>query len=306
MSGMRTESPHQTTILAVDDDPVALTMIEALLQRLGYATQSARSGEDALERLGAGFEPSVILLDREMPGLNGIDVVRRLKESRDLARIPVIMVTGSDDPDEIREGIDAGVFYYLQKPTDARILSSVLTAALRQAEQSAMLMVDKKSTRGFELTEATKMTFRTMEDAAALAGFVANYFSDPDRCVDGIAALLFNAVEHGICGIGFEEKGRLLDDGRLRDEIRTRLSDKPDSHAVATVSRRADGVFLLVDDPGNGFDWREYTAIEISRSGASHGRGIARAKATAFDELKYNETGTRAIAFMRTSADFDW
>lgn len=296
----------EVTILAVDDDPVALLMIEGLLVKLGYQTRTATNGQEALQILSEGGAISTILLDREMPGLSGVDVVRRLKADRLWARIPVIMVTGADDPDQIREGIDAGVFYYLQKPADARILSSVLMAALRQAEQSRLLQSGEASTRGFDLTEAAKVEFRTMEDAAAMAGFMANYFPDPDRAVEGLAALFFNAVEHGICAIGFEAKGQLLADGRLKDEIQQRLAARRDMRARATLARRADGVMVLVDDPGQGFNARDFLTVDLARSGAAHGRGILRAKTMHFDDLKYNDQGNRAVAFMRKQPAFEW
>ena len=299
-------TPAAATLLAVDDDPVALLMIEGLLVNLGYQARTAASGEEALVLLSQGLGIRAILLDREMPGMNGVEVVRRLKANRSLARIPVIMVTGANDPDEIREGIDAGVFYYLQKPVDARILASVVQAALRQAEQSRLLQEGETSTRGFELTEAAKLEFRSPGDAASLAGFVANYFPDPDRAVEGVAALFFNAVEHGICGIGFEEKGRLIASGGLVEELGRRLAARPRMRARATIARRSDGIMRLVDDPGRGFDWRDLQPVEVGSRSAGNGRGILRAKALCFDDLKYNASGNRAVAFMRNQPAFEW
>ncbi|PTV97407.1 response regulator receiver domain-containing protein [Rhodobacter aestuarii] len=295
-----------STIMAVDDDPVALLMISELLKKLGYQTLTATSGSAALEMMEQGSVPQVLLLDRQMPGLSGMDVVHHLKEKKQFARIPVIMVTGSDDPKEIREGIDAGVFYYLHKPAHVGVLSSVLAAALRQASESTALVHETVPQVGFDLCEAAKWTFRTPREATALAATIANYFPDPDRSVDGIGALLLNAVEHGICAIGFEEKGRLLEEGQLSQSIKERLIQNPDTRATAAISRRDDGMMLIVDDPGAGFNWSEFTTLDLSRSSASHGRGIARAKAMAFDDLKFNEAGNRAIAFMRYNATFEW
>lgn len=169
-----------------------------------------------------------------------------------------------------------------------------------------MLQGGETTSRGFDLTEAAKIEFRTLEDATSLAGFMANYFPDPDRAVEGIAALLFNAVEHGICAIGYEEKGRLIESGRLADEVARRLAARPRMRARATMARRSDGVMLLVDDPGRGFDWRDFLSVEAARGSSTHGRGILRAKALSFDDLKYNDPGNRAVAFMRKQAVFEW
>ncbi|MEI4472071.1 response regulator [Frigidibacter sp. MR17.24] len=306
MEARRPAFARHAKILAIDDDPVALMVIQALLKRLGYDAESAPNGEVALDMLVGDYRPEAILVDREMPGMNGVSFVRELKRDRGLSQIPVIMVTGSDDPEEVREGLDAGVFYYLQKPADVGILASVLAAALRQADQTRQLETGERSTTGFDLAEAAKWRFRTLHEALALAGFIANYFPDPDRSVDGIAALLSNAVEHGICEIGFEAKGRLLEDGRLDQEIRERLLARADRSATVAVQRRDDGVLMIVDDPGKGFDWKDYMTIEMSRSSASHGRGIARARATAFDEIRYNPAGNRVAALMRKDATFGW
>lgn len=293
-------------ILAVDDDPTALVMMQALLSRLGYQVVTATGGNQALEALRA--QPiAAILLDREMPGMNGIDTVRAIKADDSLTSVPIIMVTGSNDPAQVREGIEAGVFYYLEKPADAQLLSSVVSAALRQASERTVLSSGENSTRGFDLTDIVKFRFRTLEDAIALSGFVANYFPDPNRALDGAAALLFNAVEHGLCRLGFEAKGAALQNGTLETEVAQRLTKlPPESCATASVARRDGGVVLAVSDPGPGFDWRQYTDLDVNRSGATHGRGIMRAKTLAFDELRFNAKGNQVLGLMRDQEEFEW
>lgn len=306
MPAHRDRGPEPVTVLAVDDDPTALVMMEGLLARLGYDVVTATGGQEALTLLKQR-PVSAILLDREMPGLNGVDTVRAIKTDTALASIPIVMVTGSNDPEQVREGIEAGVFYYLEKPADAQLLASVLSAALRQATERSALSQTEASTRGFDLTDSVRFRFRSISDATALAGFVANYFPDPDRVLEGVAALLFNAVEHGLCRIGFEAKGKALRDGTLDAEISRRLKALPaEAIATAAVARREGGVLLAVSDPGPGFDWRAYVDLDITRSGASHGRGIMRARTMCFDELRYGKAGNQVVGVVREREDFEW
>ena len=295
-----------TKVLAVDDDPTALIMMEGLLARLGYDVATASGGQQAIDLLKS-TPVAAILLDREMPGLDGIGTVRALKTDTRLARIPVIMVTGANDPDSVREGIEAGVFYYLEKPADAKLLSSVLSAALRQSAESSSLTAGEESTRGFDLTDSAKFRFRTVQDATALAGFIANYFPDPERVLEGAAALLFNAVEHGLYGLGYDAKGAALHSGTYTAELARRLDDLPaETHATAAVLRRKDNTILAVSDPGPGFDWRSYIDLDTSRSGATHGRGIMRARALSFDELRFSTAGNQVVGIMREREEFEW
>lgn len=294
-------------ILAVDDDEMARFLLQTLLPKLGYSVRTASGGDEALAILEAEAGFAAILLDREMPGKDGIATTRMIKADPALERIPIIMVTGSTAPEEVQEGIEAGVFYYLPKPVNERVLSSVVAAALRQHAQTEILLKGGNETRGFELTTAAKFTFRSLDEAESLAGFVANYFPDPERSIEGIGALLINAVEHGICGIGLERKGKLLAGGLWREAVDRMLSKLPVTRtASAAVSRKETGVTLVVSDPGNGFDWRQFTTIDMSRSSASHGRGILRARSFAFDAVDYNAAGNQVLAFVRAKERFEW
>ncbi|WP_424930873.1 response regulator [Amaricoccus macauensis] len=294
-------------ILVVDDDPMSLLMLEGVVQQLGFEVLTATNGQDALASLANEQDISIVLLDRVMPGMDGLTVVRKVKKEPDLCHIPIVMITGSDDPEEMREGIEAGVFYYLSKPVEANLVGSVISAALRGASQLDALNDHSNDTLGFDLAVAAKFQFRTPDEAQSLAGFLANFFPNPERSIEGIAALLLNAVEHGICGIGFDRKGDLLADGLLKEELRKRLDQLPaERKATAAISRKTTGVSLVVEDPGDGFAWKEFVEIDFSRSQGSHGRGIAQAKATAFDEVKFNSTGNCVVAVVRAKPDFDW
>ncbi|WOI56218.1 response regulator [Palleronia sp. LCG004] len=294
-------------VLIVDDDPFILLALGGQVADLGYAALSAESGREALKLLAAHADIGLVLLDRVMPEMDGVEVVRKMKAEAATRNIPVIMVTGTDDPAEIRMGIEAGVFYHLAKPVDTGVLASVMSAALRRARELSELAKGGSDTLGFALTRAARFEIRTLSEAESLSGFLANHFTVPERVLPGIGALLVNAIEHGLCGIGYEAKGRLLRDGIWREEVDRRAAACPADRLVQVAfMRREDGDVISVTDPGPGFHWRDYMSIDTSRSASTHGRGLLQARTLSFDLLRFNATGNQAVGVVRNGKELEW
>ena len=160
----------------------------------------------------------------------------------------------------------------------------------------------------FHLMKSLQFQFRTIEEAEKLAVFLANFFHDPDRVVQGLAELMINAIEHGNLGIGYDAKIELCRTGNWSSEIRQRL-DSPafrDQVAEIAMTRKDGGTYVVITDQGEGFDWKRYLKIDPARAGEAHGRGIAMANSISFDKLTYNESGNKAIAFVADSSGFEW
>lgn len=117
-------------VLLVDDDPTIRAIASARLAADDLTILCAENGQVALE-MAAREKPDLILLDVEMPGLDGFEVCRRLKADRELSRIPVIFVTGMDDPEVKIKGLNLGAVDYVIKPFDAFELRARVDAALR-------------------------------------------------------------------------------------------------------------------------------------------------------------------------------
>jgi len=105
-------------ILAVDDDPVNLQVIENILQARSYSVIKSFSGDDTLHKLKKGDLPDLVLLDIMMPRISGIDLCRKIREKHSLFELPVIMVTVSDRQSDIVASLQAGANDYLSKPFD--------------------------------------------------------------------------------------------------------------------------------------------------------------------------------------------
>jgi two-component system cell cycle response regulator len=298
------------TILVVEDDRIERMFMEEQIKDLGHSMTAAENGQQALEKLrDMGEQIDVILMDKMMPVMDGLTAVRRIKENADYRKIPIVMITGAATAKDIQEGIDAGVFYYLTKPVNEDVLKSVLSAATREANQTRSLNEELgRHKSSFNLINTCKFHFRTLDEAESLSAFMAHCFPDPQRVLPGLAELMVNAVEHGLCEIGYDRKSELIDSGTMRAEIQRRqsLPEYKDRVAEAVITHKDNGIYAVITDPGRGFEWRRYMSIEPSRAKDNHGRGIAQANALSFDKLTYNESGNQAIAFVSKTSQINW
>jgi DNA-binding response OmpR family regulator len=119
------------TILVVDDEPRMVRFVKMNLDLEGYLTLEANNAYQALEKV-RDFQPDLVLLDVEMPGMDGFETLRRLREISDT---PVIMLTVRSDEDDRIKGLDLGADDYITKPFSPRELSSRIRAVLRRFEQ---------------------------------------------------------------------------------------------------------------------------------------------------------------------------
>ena len=104
-------------VLAVDDDPVILRLIEVNLSLEGFEVALAAGGDDALTK-AREVDPDVILLDVMMPGVTGWDVARRLKDDAATTATPLIFLSARTQEEDRRKGQELGVAAYVSKPFD--------------------------------------------------------------------------------------------------------------------------------------------------------------------------------------------
>ena len=111
----------QERVLVVDDDPSNLLVLGELLEPL-YAVRFARSGEQALALACAAPQPQIVLLDVMMPGMDGFDVIGRLRSNPATAGIPVIFVTAKESFEDEERGLRLGAVDYVAKPINPVVL----------------------------------------------------------------------------------------------------------------------------------------------------------------------------------------
>lgn len=169
------------TILIVDDEADIRDTLQYSLRREGYDVAAAQSGEQALELLRR-TRPDVVLLDLMLPGMDGLDVCRRIKGSPDFAQIPVIMLTARSEDADIVTGLELGADDYITKPFSPRVVSARVKAMLRRRDSAAAPVQDfgrlvihtaEHSVRvDGEPVELTAMEFRILALLAQRPGWV--------------------------------------------------------------------------------------------------------------------------------------
>jgi len=126
--GHRLRTPPR--ILVVDDNPTNLEVLRVRLIAHGYEVVTAVDGEDALNRV-RGVAPDLVLLDVMMPKVDGISVVRELKQDNTLRFTPIILVTAKSDTRDVIIGLEAGADDYLTKPFEHAALIARVRSMLR-------------------------------------------------------------------------------------------------------------------------------------------------------------------------------
>jgi two-component system response regulator MprA len=124
-------------ILVVDDERAVRESLRRALELEGYDIDLAADGAEALSRLmdGGNSQPDVVILDVLMPGVDGLEVCRRLRRSGN--RVPVLMLTARDEVENRVAGLDAGADDYVTKPFALEELVARVRALLRRASESA-------------------------------------------------------------------------------------------------------------------------------------------------------------------------
>ncbi len=284
------------TILLVDDDPLFIELISPILSREGYTLLTANESNSAKEILKKNFENiSVILLDWDMPGTNGIEFLKWIREQPAFESIQVIMQTGMDNPEQIKTGIDAGAYFYLTKPVRKEVLLSTVNAAvLDNNRQKELLNKLKLSENSFRLLQEGVFRYRTVAEGDFLAIRIANVCPVPEEAMF-ISELLSNAVEHGNLGISYDEKTPLIESGKLQEEIQRRLESPKfkDRFVKVYVKKNGEKFTVMIEDEGEGFDFEKYLKFDDSRIFDNHGRGIA--ISASYLDMKYLDKGNKVM-----------
>lgn len=291
-------------ILLVDDDDLNLDVLVEYLRNEPYELVQAHDGSEALARLRQdrqGFQ--AVVLDRMMPGIDGLEVVAKLKADEQLQWIPVVMQTSAGSPEDICEGMEAGVFFYLSKPFDQQVLLRIVGAAVEEGLKWKQIFRHLMSqSKIVELLQEGHFQVRTMEEAYDLAFLLGRVCPNSEKVVFGLHELLVNGVEHGNLGIGFDEKTRLQEKDIWEKEIQRRLALPENAQKVVDVlfERGAGSIQITITDQGCGFNWRDYEYIHAGRILESHGRGIAMAKALSFSRIEYCGKGNQVVCVINT------
>ncbi len=155
-------------ILIVDDEPLNLDLLAQELGELGYITENARDGREALAKL-EDIGPDMILLDYQMPGMNGIEVLREIRKQD--KTLPVVMITAYGTIERAVEAVKAGADDFITKPFDPEYLALVVKKALQRAKlQSEVEFFAQEIGGRYQLVTGKSATMmQTVEEAQKAA-----------------------------------------------------------------------------------------------------------------------------------------
>ena len=126
----------EITVLVVDDDPNAIDIVRTFLEAKGYRVATAKDGSEALAQLEE-VRPDLVLLDVMMPGMDGWEVARVIKNHPSFGTTRVVMLTARSDFADKHEGLRAGADDYIVKPIQLRELGERVELNLKAREKSA-------------------------------------------------------------------------------------------------------------------------------------------------------------------------
>jgi two-component system phosphate regulon response regulator PhoB len=182
-----------THILVVDDEPDLLELVRFNLTQAGFSVETAGSGAEALERLRLS-PPHLLILDLMLPDLSGTEICRRLRRDKELADLPIIMLTAKSEEIDRVVGLELGADDYVTKPFSPRELALRVKAVLRRrkAEPSENALLEREPLR-----------------------------VDPEshRCFVGGAEVSLTAKEFKLLEVLMRRPGRVLTRERLLDEV---------------------------------------------------------------------------------------
>jgi CheY-like chemotaxis protein len=278
-------------MLVVDDEPGNIEIIRAYLEAPDIEIAVAHDGLQAWSLLeDVEQEYDLLILDRMMPRLDGMEVLRRIRRTPRLRALPVIMQTAAATPDQVREGLQAGARYYLTKPYEPDALLAIAKTALDEVRRTREIQLRVDDMRSAMITLiSAEFEFATLDQATQLSSLASLAAPQPENIVMGLSELLINAVEHGNLGITYEEKSRLRMEDRWQEEVEARLllPQHRDKRAHLQVLRSADEIRYVVTDQGSGFDFGKYLDFDPERAFDPNGRGISMARQLCFQSLEY-------------------
>jgi DNA-binding response OmpR family regulator len=188
-------------VLIAEDDLVSRKMLEATLTRWGYEVVITCDGESAWKALAAEDAPRIAILDWMMPNLDGVDVIRRIRERVHGEPPYVLLLTAKGNKEDIASGLEAGADDYVIKPFDREELRARLQAGIRILNLQAQLQA-----RVHELEEAIARV-RTLQGLLPICSYCKRVRNDGDywQQVESYIADHSDArFSHGICPDCFE------------------------------------------------------------------------------------------------------
>ncbi len=186
-------------ILVVDDDFATRLLACEALEAEGFATDEAETGDDAIEKVEAAA-PDAVLLDVNMPGIDGYEVCRRLRARPDGADLSIMVMTATDDRDAVERAFAAGATDFMTKPLNLPLLGHRMRFMQRAADATAAAREAANKAKRDEL-EILQLAYYDEVTGIPNTRFVEQYVASADASADANASLIAITIDLGIAEI---------------------------------------------------------------------------------------------------------
>jgi CheY-like chemotaxis protein len=270
-----------THLLIIDSEPTQLIALEAVIKGWGHGCSTAGDAAGARQRLEENdFAYDAVLLDWGLPNGEGLGLLEWIKRRPEGSDLEVIIQSRREVPQDIRDAIHRGAYYYLTKPYEWPQLRALIQAAESSRDLKRSLKRRVSEIQDIvRLLDTAKLELRHLDEAEVVAAHLGAAAGDPQLGI-AVLELLINAVEHGNLGISYEEKSDLRESGRYERELEERLTAEEHREKLVTVilTREGDHLDILISDCGAGFDYEKFLSFDQNRIFDSHGRGVLLAR----------------------------
>ncbi|SDZ82373.1 two component transcriptional regulator, winged helix family [Desulfuromusa kysingii] len=205
---------QKNSILVVEDEEDILALLHFNLIKAGYNADCASHGEEALAAIAAK-KPDLILLDLMLPGIDGLDICRRLRSHEDTNGIPIIMLTARGEESDIVRGLELGADDYVTKPFSIKVLLARIQTVLRrktllqqEADQTELVRGELRIHSGRSLAQVEGKTidltfteFKVLEALASRPGWVFTRYQIVNAVRGEDYAVTDRAVDVQIAGL---------------------------------------------------------------------------------------------------------
>ena len=285
-------------VLAVDDDEINLEILVKNLNDNGYEAIACSDGQEAWDLLQKDpHVADILLLDKMMPKMDGMELLSLIQKHEIIKNIPVILQTGDVGVKEMKEGLAAGAYYYLCKPFDPSVMISLVNAAARDfVQRNSSHKASKQEKILIDFLHEGIFRIKNINDAIQISKALSQTARFPDRINTALLELTANAIEHGNLGIGYESKGLLISENRLDNEIEKLANDPANIDKFVEIEMKQQDNFIevTITDQGDGFDWVKFLQFEPIRLTEPNGRGIAASKLMGVD-IDYIAPGNKVV-----------
>lgn len=265
-------------------------------------TVSQPDAKSAMAALEKDTEFDAFLMDASPTGNENKTFLKFLNRRETLKSVPLILRGAEPQKEVLDEFASCPTLHYLTQDMSPEMAGTIIGNAAQAARRNKRMQREaERAQQALGCMEQSNFCFNHIDKARDLAYFVSQCFPEPQRVVIGLAELMMNAIEHGVLGISYEEKRDLVLAGTFYEEVEKRLElMKYSGRAEAQVrfERLEDQLRVMIADPGDGFDWRQFMKLDPSRMMDPNGRGIAMARQFSFDVVEYNEVGNMVLGIV--------